>query len=811
MQPFSLSICHTVNHRILFLLSVLIFCPFSDFDTLYAFQNGNGNENAEEAGTDHEKVVRKIRFTGNNHVRDRTLNGLIRTQTNRELLGIPRFTPWYYIWQLTGRFGESPSLLDREVVANDMERIRLYYENIGFFETSVDTAIIEYRPDRIEVSFIIDEGTPSRIHTISYSGVPEFDDTETRNEFFSNNLFSQNAVNDSTFGVHVRYNAQQLRQEQLRVINFLKDNGYAAVQRDSVRALIKRDENNPHILDVLFSIDSGNKYTFGNLYMSLAGPAGGESDSSRTLEITDGESVTAGKTIYLELEESAQSKPYLLTEQILFRPGDTFNNSLYLRSVNEFQNLGMLRIQRFGFSEDGSLPDYSYQEIPVYFDFQTIPKHSIRGEFFGMRRYGFGTGFGVNYTNNNLMGRAENMTIGFNTNLEYVTSSTLRDISPGGTDRNFSTDGQVFQSYEARADFSVPRLNFPFSVLDKQPYFTSARTTYSLTYSQSNQLYFDINSDIRFNLRYEVTHSDRFSSFLDLFEVDIIDTDPSAEFRQNLIDEFGEDSFEFQRIEEDFRPQFSSIIRYTFRSQNTDLIKRNFGYFSEYTFSVGGNVPYLMDRLLFSPGDVNRTLPSPLGLSENALGYSQFFKLSLDYRNYIPVGPEAVFAYRGFLGYAHPYHMSETIPLSRRFFAGGSNDIRGWAPFRLGPGEIQPDEVSINGGEIKLAAFTELRQIMFREFLSADWFLAWFSDAGNVWYGPRNNFRDQDNVDILEDGKFFIDRFYKQIAVGSGLGIRLDWDYIVARFDFAFRIHDLQRGWLNNGRMYFSFGIGHSF
>lgn len=803
MQPFSLSILHVVSIRIIVLLAVLSTCPLSDFDKLYAFQN-EGEE------PENEKVVRKIRFTGNENVNNRTLRELIRTQTNREFLGIPRFTPWYYIWQLTGRFGETPSTLDTEVVANDMERVRLYYENIGYFNASVDTAIIEYRPNRIEVSFLIDEGSPSEIRTISYTGVPEFDESGIVENFFDNNLFSQDTVNDTTFNVNVQYNAQQLRQEQLRIINFMKDNGYASVQRDSVRALVKRDEDNPLLLDVLFSIDSGNKYTFGDLYMKLTGPAGGD-EFDQSIEISEGELVKEGNSIYLELQESSQSKPELLTEQILFKPGDTYNNSLYLQSVNEFQSLGMLRIQRFGQSEDGSLPDYSEPEIPVYFDFQTLPKHSIRGEFFGMRRYGFGTGFGVNYTNNNLFGRAENLTIGFNTNLEYVNSSTLRDISPESSDNAFSTEGQIFQSYEARADYSVPRLNFPFTFLDNRPYFIEGRTRYSLTYSQSNQLYFDINSDIRFNLRYEVTHSDQFTSFLDLFEVDIIDTDPSPEFRQNLINEFGEDSFEFLRIEEEFRPQFSSLIRYTFRSQNTNLIKRNYGYFSEYTFSVGGNTPYLMDRFLFSPGEIKRTLPSPLGISENALGYSQFIKLSLDYRRYLPVGPDAVFAYRGFAGYAHPYHMSQSIPLSRRFFAGGSNDIRGWAPFRLGPGEIRPDEVTINGGEIKLAAFAEVRQIMFRDFLSADWYLAWFNDAGNVWYGPRSNFRDEDNVDILEDGKFFFDRFYKQIAVGSGLGFRLDWDYIVARFDFAFRIHDLQRGWLENRRMYFSFGIGHSF
>jgi outer membrane protein insertion porin family len=106
----------------------------------------------------------------------------------------------------------------------------------------------------------------------------------------------------------------------------------------------------------------------------------------------------AVKSIYMEKQETAQSRFSLLTDQILFRPGDIFNHSLYLQSVNEFQNLGMLNIRRFGLSEDGSLPDYSGDEIPVFFDLQTLPKHSVRTEFFGMRRYGFGTGIGLNYS-----------------------------------------------------------------------------------------------------------------------------------------------------------------------------------------------------------------------------------------------------------------------------------------------------------------------------------------------------------------------------------------------------------------------------
>lgn len=767
-------------------------------------------QTVESEENERDNVVRMVRFTGNSVVNDRSLSTLVRTRNNREFLGIPRFTPWYYIYRLVG-VGEAPALLDRETVGNDIERIRLYYENLGFFDATVDTTVVEYRPNRFEVSFIINEGQPSRLRSVSYTGLPEFENRTTREDFYSESLYSGNAENDSTFRVNERYGAQKLRQEQTRIIEFMKNNGFASVQRDSVRALIKRDEEDPYEMDILFAIQPGSHYTFGDVHITLSGPEGnGNYDESLIEE--DEKFAEPGFAIYMDKENTAQTKFDLLTEQLQIRAGAPFNQSAYLSSINAYQNLGMLLINRFGLSEEGSLPDYSIDEIPVYFDLQTVPKHSIKTEFFGMRRYGFGTGVGLNYNNNNLQGRAENLTIGLNTNLEFVTSNTLNEIAPRDEEGNRITSGAtIFQSYEMRAEYAVPRLNFPLNYLSDVSWIERSRTRYSLSYSQSNQLFFDINSDVRFNLRFELRHSQKFQSLLDFFELDVVDTDPSDQFRQNLINEFGEDSIELLRIEEDFRPQFSSVIRYTLRAQNTNLIKRNYGFFSEYSVALGGNVPYVLDRFVITPGETEGTLPSPLRISSNSLAYSRFFKLSGDYRRYYSLTPNAVAAFRLFGGYAHPIGESDNIPLNRRFFAGGSNDIRGWSPFRLGPGSIPPDEVTIPGGEVKLAAFTELRQTFMENVLNADWFLAWHTDAGNIWYGPGNTFIDEQEIDILSEGRFRISDFYKQIAVGTGVGLRLDWEFIVARFDFTFRAHDLEEGWFNNRQMYFSFGIGHSF
>ncbi|MCG8373513.1 MAG: BamA/TamA family outer membrane protein [Balneolales bacterium] len=764
-----------------------------------------------------EGVIKRIRFSGNSSVKNRTLENLIRTKTNREFLGIPSFTPWYFFWRTSnGRIGEEPSLLDRDVVTNDMDRIRLYYESLGYLGVSVDTTVVEFRRNRIEVSFIINEGEPSRIRSVSYSGFPFQNDPERQRRFFISSPLTGIGIDDSTFQVNRQYNAQELKNEQERILSFLKNNGYASVERDSVIALVRPDQENSLSLDVLFRVHPGKVYRFGDVEISLADTKLPDVYSEE--RVASGPPYTIdGKVISMRKEPDTDTRFSLLREQILFTPGDIYNEELYLQSVKEYQNLGNLFIRRFGQSETQARPDLTREEIPVFFDLQTLTKHSISTELFGMRRYGYGTGFGVDYTNNNVFGKAERLSIGANASFEFVTSGTLEEI-----DAPDSVQSSLFQSLELITDYSVPRIAFPFAFLDNRPLFTSGLTRYSLSYSQSDQLYFDINSDIRFNYRFEVRHSDRFLSLFDLLELDIVDTDPSSVFTQSLINEYGQDSFEYARILQDYEPQVSSIIRYTFRSQNTNTIKRNRGYYSEYSISGGGNIPYAIDQLLVTPNTVEGELPSLFGISDNSLTYSRFVKLTADYRRYIPISNSAVFGWRLYGGYAHPYGQSTSIPLNRRFFAGGSNDIRGWAPFQLGPGDLSTEDVTINGGEIKLAAYTETRQIFFRDLLSADWHAAWFIDAGNIWYGPRNDFATADTSsetsgtglsleEQLNRGKFKFDTFYKQIPVGTGLGLRLDWEYVVVRFDFAFRAHDLEAGWFNNRKLYFSFGIGHSF
>ncbi len=730
---------------------------------------------------EEDRRIRRVRFIGNESFSNGELRSIVRTRPNRQFLGIPGLTIWYQLNRISSRLGESAALLDHRVLERDIERLNNFYESRGFRNAEIDTNLTMFDRDRIEVSFIIREGEQSKIRDIYFSGMPEMGSDSDLFAFFKNSDLVSEAISDTSFHSNTPFTYEKVAEERNRIISYLRNHGYASVNRDSVYAVVREDNENELELDLMFRIFHGRTYRFGDVHIDLSGPDG-EFDNVR-YDTLQGEPYTEEPyKIIIRVDENAKTRSRLLANQILFKPGTIYNNSLYRNSVNQFQNLGMLAVNQFSHTEDGSLPDYSRDVLPVYVRMQTLPKHRIQMDFFGMRRLGFGAGAGVRYINNNLFRGAENFEVGVQGNFELV----------GGT---------LLNSTELSTAYTVQRLNFPFRALDQTPFFLNASTRYRLSWAQSRQENFTINANFRFNNQFEVRHRPQMASLFDLIELDWLDASATADFERNLRDRF--DDIIVERILEDFNPQFSSIVRYTFRYANTDLIKRNFGFFSESSIEVGGTIPYLMDRLIFDPGEIKGNVPS-LSLSDSTLTYSQFLRVSLDYRNYTPVLENGVFAWRAFAGYAYSFGENEQIPLNRRFFAGGSNDIRGWPPLRLGPADLDASEgeVPINGGDIKIAGFLEYRHTIFHNFLNTDWGIAGFTDFGNIWYGARSPF---------DEGKFRLDQFYEQIAVGSGFGVRFDWDYLVFRIDVAYRIHDLQRGWFNNSSPYWHFGIGHSF
>lgn len=154
--------------------------------------------------------------------------------------------------------------------------------------------------------------------------------------------------------------------------------------------------------------------------------------------------------------------------------------------------------------------------------------------------------------------------------------------------------------------------------------------------------------------------------------------------------------------------------------------------------------------------------------------YSQYTKLDFDYSKSIIINDRSSMAFHGAFGLAIPYGNSTIVPYEKRYFSGGANSVRGWSVRQLGPGSYEGQDGNIDfinqTGNLKLDLSAEYRTALFWKIEGAA-----FIDAGNIW--NTRDYADQPG------GQFRWDTFYKQIAVSYGLGVRLNFNFFILRFD----------------------------
>lgn len=160
------------------------------------------------------------------------------------------------------------------------------------------------------------------------------------------------------------------------------------------------------------------------------------------------------------------------------------------------------------------------------------------------------------------------------------------------------------------------------------------------------------------------------------------------------------------------------------------------------------------------------------------IAYAQYVKFDFDYTRLLQFDKHHSLALHGGLGVAWPYGNSTVLPFEKRYFSGGANSVRGWSIRELGPGKYRGRDGRIDfinqTGDMKLDLNMEYRTFLFWKFNAAV-----FVDAGNIW--TLRNYPDQPG------GQFKLDEFYKQIAAAYGIGLRLNFDYFLLRFDLGMK------------------------
>lgn len=186
------------------------------------------------------------------------------------------------------------------------------------------------------------------------------------------------------------------------------------------------------------------------------------------------------------------------------------------------------------------------------------------------------------------------------------------------------------------------------------------------------------------------------------------------------------------------------------------------------------------------------------------VNFSQYLKTEIDYIKHWDLGSGNILAIRTFGGVAIPYGNANSIPFTRSFFTGGPNDNRAWQAYSLGPGS-SGGRNEFNEANLKLAFSAEYRYHLFGDLNSA-----FFMDAGNIW-----NF-----MDVVEDeaSTFTSLSDLSETAIGTGLGLRYDFNFFVLRFDLGFKTYNPARNegerWFkdfNLRRAVFNVGINYPF
>ena len=219
------------------------------------------------------------------------------------------------------------------------------------------------------------------------------------------------------------------------------------------------------------------------------------------------------------------------------------------------------------------------------------------------------------------------------------------------------------------------------------------------------------------------------------------------------------------------------ILRYNY--EDIFIMRTGFGY-------AYNNGHVALRTSVETAGNLFGAFSKLFGGNKNDLGqyklfniaYAQYVKGDFDYTQELMKGANDQLVFHIGLGLAYPYGNSKVLPFEKRYFSGGANSVRGWSVRSLGPGSYKDKDGRINfitqTGDIKLDLNVEYRTHLFWKFNGAA-----FVDAGNIW-----TFREYEGQ---EGGQFKFNRLLNDLAVSYGLGLRLNFDYFILRFDLGMK------------------------
>jgi outer membrane protein assembly factor BamA len=455
---------------------------------------------------------------------------------------------------------------------------------------------------------------------------------------------------------------------------------------------------------------------------------------------------------YFYVSEKHKLHPQTILNSVFFEKDSLYSRTDHYNTLRRLLGIGVFKFASARFTADSSLPG----KLNVNVLLTPVRKISLSAEVnASVKSDNFaGPGLNLSYKDRNIFGGAELFTV------------TLA----GFFDVQYSGDAKGQASYELVLDASLAYPKFAFFNVRKDILKNLVPKTVFTTgggiYTRVNQYQmYSMNVSVGYiwKPRDNITHT--FNpmevSFTNLIQ-------SSADFEQFLIDN--------PTVAKSFEEQFIIGASYNFVNSHIQLRNKKHSLYLSETVNLAGNLPSLLATV------INGSRPSPTEQYKVAgLAYSQFVKLTNDIRYYFIPNKKNQIAWRLIAGLALPYGNSSTIPYSRQYYAGGTNSIRAFVARSLGPGSYAPPDTTSNinvdqTGDIRLESNLEYRFGIYKYFKGA-----LFVDAGNIWLVNDDPQRPGGNFDF--------NRFYKEIALGSGFGFRFDFNFILIRIDLAMPLY----------------------
>lgn len=649
--------------------------------------------------------------------------------------------------------GEPPVIYDEFQTKKSDKKLQDYFKARGYLNCTVRDSVV-LKDKKAKVYFLVDEKEPYHVRNLSF---------DYHADTMLGNILRDYKFSTTKLSQGMLFDSDVLNEERSRLAQIARRRGYYYFNKDNISYLADSALGS-HEVDLTLvlrpyylKLPSGDlqetphtRYTIRNVnFLTLKK----SNSKAMPLEVYDKDTIKEGEFLYFEHKPVLREK--VLDENLRIYPGLWYNESYVSRTYSKMSRLGIVR------STDISFTDLKNDEHQLDCNVVITPNkvHSFSLDVEGTNSAG-DLGFAVTggLQHRNLFRGGEVLALKARVAEEAVSSSSYK-ISDILSDHVLELDGEV--------SLTFPRFVFPFlsSSFRKK---INASTKFTLAYDrQERPEYNRVISTA--GVKYQWTQRRYYNYALDLFNLNYVNL---PWISREFLNEYSDPKYSVLMYSYSNHFIVSSGFSLSFNNDANTRVKDKYAY--KFSFESAGNLFYLLSR------HGNWSMDSTGHYEFLDIPYSQYVKgeFEYSYNKYLDEKNNLVMHAR--VGLEVPYGNSETVPYEKRFFSGGANAVRGWSVRTLGPGSYSSpyssDFVS-QSGNIELTMNLEYRSDLFWRFKGAA-----FIDAGNIW-----NIR---NYEFQPEGTFYLNEFYKQIALAYGLGLRCDFTYFLVRMDLGMKTYN---------------------